>query len=76
MKTHSIVYPFALGKIPVSVVRYLFVAVSPLPQSLLVIITSEPYDKSNNFISNGISILVTLQLILHLTNHPTNKTAA
>ena len=30
--------------------------------------------KSKNSISSHISILVTLPIILHLTNHPTNKT--
>ena len=74
------IYPFALYKIPVSVVLtlgqlcYLFAAVPPQPNSLLAIITSDPYVKSNNSISSGISILVFLLLILHLTNHSINKT--
>ena len=69
-----------LFEIPVSVVLtsgqlcYLFAAVPHQPNSLLAIITSDPYVKSNNSISSDISILVSLPIILHLTNHPTNKT--
>ena len=73
-------YPFTLHEIPVSVVltlgqlRYLFAAVPPQPNSQLTLITSVTYAKLNNSMSSGISTVVTLPLILHLTNHPTHKT--
>ena len=72
-------YPFTLHEIPVSVVltlgqlRYLFAAVPPQPNSQLTLITSVTYAKLNNSMSSGISTVVTLPLILHLTNHPTHK---
>ena len=72
-------YLFKLHEIPVSVVlilgqlRYLFAAVPPQPNSQLTLITSWTYVKLNNSMSSGISTAVTLPLILHLTNHPTDK---